>query len=63
MTGERGPILPPREFSNSMAQARASLDRIAAIEAQTLYFGHGDPWSGGAAAAVAEARARDKGAG
>ena len=55
-----------REFRRrfeALAQARASLDRIAAIEAQTLYFGHGDPWSGGAAAAVAEARARDKGAG
>jgi glyoxylase-like metal-dependent hydrolase (beta-lactamase superfamily II) len=63
VTGEPGPILPPPEFSNSMAQARASLERIAAIEAQTLYYGHGDPWSGGAAAAVAEAHARDTGAG
>ena len=61
-TGEQGPILPPREFSTSMAQARASLERIAAIDAQTLYFGHGEPWRGGAAAAVAEARARDEGA-
>jgi glyoxylase-like metal-dependent hydrolase (beta-lactamase superfamily II) len=59
VTGEPGPILPPREFSNSMAQARDSLERIAALEAQTLYYGHGDPWTGGAAAAVAEARARD----
>jgi glyoxylase-like metal-dependent hydrolase (beta-lactamase superfamily II) len=46
-----------------MAQARASLERIAALDAQTLYFGHGEPWTRGAAAAVAEARARDKGAG
>ena len=46
-----------------MAQARVSLERIAALEAQTPYLGHGDPWSGGAAAAVAEARARDEGAG
>ena len=59
VTGEPGPILPPREFSNSMAQARDSLERIAALDAQTLYFGHGDPWTGGAPAAVAEARARD----
>ena len=59
VTGEPGPILPPREFSNSMALARDSLARIETIEAQTLYYGHGDPWSGGAAAAVAEARARD----
>jgi glyoxylase-like metal-dependent hydrolase (beta-lactamase superfamily II) len=59
VTGEQGPILPPREFSNSMAQARESLERIAALDAGTLYFGHGDPWTGGAPAAVAEARARD----
>jgi glyoxylase-like metal-dependent hydrolase (beta-lactamase superfamily II) len=59
VTGRPGPILPPPEFSNSMRQARASLERIAAIDAQTLYYGHGDPWTGGAAAAVAEARSRD----
>jgi glyoxylase-like metal-dependent hydrolase (beta-lactamase superfamily II) len=58
MTGEQGPILPPREFNNSTATALASLERIEGIDAQTLYFGHGDPWTGGAAAAVAEARAR-----
>jgi glyoxylase-like metal-dependent hydrolase (beta-lactamase superfamily II) len=62
VTGEPGPILPPREFSNSMAQARDSLARIESLDAQTLYYGHGDPWTGGAAAAVAEARARDEGA-
>jgi glyoxylase-like metal-dependent hydrolase (beta-lactamase superfamily II) len=59
VTGERGPILPPPEFSNSMAQARASLGRIETVDAQTVYFGHGEPWTQGAAAAVAEARARD----
>jgi glyoxylase-like metal-dependent hydrolase (beta-lactamase superfamily II) len=58
-TGAPGPILPPPQFSNSMEQARASLARIEAIDAQTLYFGHGDPWTAGAAAAVAEARSRD----
>jgi glyoxylase-like metal-dependent hydrolase (beta-lactamase superfamily II) len=59
VTGEPGPILPPREFSNSMTRARESLARIEALDAQTLYFGHGDPWTAGAPAAVAEARARD----
>jgi glyoxylase-like metal-dependent hydrolase (beta-lactamase superfamily II) len=58
-TGEEGPILPPAHFSHSMAQARASLQRIAAVRAQTLYYGHGDPWRNGAEAAVAEARSRD----
>jgi glyoxylase-like metal-dependent hydrolase (beta-lactamase superfamily II) len=58
MTGEPGPILAPREFNNSTALALASLERSEGIDAQTLYFGHGDPWTGGAAAAVAEARSR-----
>jgi glyoxylase-like metal-dependent hydrolase (beta-lactamase superfamily II) len=59
ITGEQGPILPPPQFNNSTANARASLGRIESIDAQTLYFGHGDPWTGGSAAAVAEARSRD----
>ena len=59
ITGEQGPILPPAEFSQSMARARASLESIERLDAQTLYFGHGEPWTRGAAAAVAEARSRD----
>jgi glyoxylase-like metal-dependent hydrolase (beta-lactamase superfamily II) len=59
VTGEEGPILPPPQFSNSMQRARASLARIEEIDARTVYFGHGDPWTGGCASAVAEARARD----
>ena len=59
ITGEQGPILPPVQFNNSTAQARASLGRIESIDAQTLYYGHGEPWTAGAAEAVAEARARD----
>jgi glyoxylase-like metal-dependent hydrolase (beta-lactamase superfamily II) len=58
VTGAEGPILPPREFNQSTEQARASLDRIEALEAQTVYFGHGEPWTRGAAAAVAQARER-----
>ena len=58
ITGEPGPILPPREFNNSTAKARTALERIEALDAQTLYFGHGTPWTGGAAAAAAEARLR-----
>lgn len=63
VTGEQGPTLPPSEFNNSTARARQSLERIATIDAQTLYYGHGDPWCNGAAAAVTEARARDTRAG
>lgn len=58
ITGAPGPILPPKEFNHSTDQARQSLDRIEGIDAATLYFGHGKPWTGGAAAAVAEARTR-----
>ena len=45
-----------------MSQARGSLARIETIDAPTLYHGHGDPWTGGAAAAAAEARGPDTGA-
>src|SRR3954447_6660795 len=58
ITGAEGPILPPKEFNNSTEQARESLSRIEPLDVETLYFGHGDPWTGGAAAAVAEARTR-----
>ena len=58
ITGAEGPIIPPKEFNNSTEQARRSLDAIEPLDVQTLYFGHGDPWTGGAAAAVAEARTR-----
>jgi glyoxylase-like metal-dependent hydrolase (beta-lactamase superfamily II) len=63
ITGQQGPTLPPAEFSNSMAQARASLERVEAVDAHTLYFGHGDPWTAGTAAAVAHARELDGDAG
>lgn len=56
VTGQTGPILPPREFNHSTEQASASLARVEALDAATLYFGHGDPWTQGAAAAVAHAR-------
>jgi len=59
-TGEPGPILPPAIYNHSTARARESLQRIETIDAQTVYFGHGDPWLGGCAEAVAEARARDR---
>jgi glyoxylase-like metal-dependent hydrolase (beta-lactamase superfamily II) len=61
ITGEPGPILPPSQFNNSTARALQSLGRIEELDAQTLYFGHGEPWRGGAAAAVAEARSRHLG--
>ncbi|HTY96005.1 MAG TPA: MBL fold metallo-hydrolase [Solirubrobacteraceae bacterium] len=57
-TGEEGPQVPSRVANTSTDQAYESLSRIEGIEAQTLYFGHGDPSTEGARAAVAAARAR-----
>jgi glyoxylase-like metal-dependent hydrolase (beta-lactamase superfamily II) len=58
ITGAEGPVLPPVEYNHSTEQARRSLDRIEGIDAGTVYFGHGEPYRGGVAAAVAEARER-----
>jgi len=57
LTGSRGPQLLPASLAESSAQALESLARFEDVEA-TLLFGHGDPWEGGVAAAVAEARRR-----
>ncbi len=56
LTGRRGPQISPAAFNTSSEQALASLERIEPIEAGTMLFGHGDPWTGGTAAAVAAAR-------
>ena len=56
LTGATGPQLMPAALQHSVERATASLDRIAALDAGTLLFGHGDPWTDGAAAAAARAR-------
>ena len=48
--------MPPTMTVNT-PQALASLDRIAALEADTVLVGHGEPWTEGAAAAVERAKA------
>ena len=58
LKGTTGPQLMPHAFNVSPEQALASLDRLAPIEADVLLCGHGDPWTGGVAAAVAQARDR-----
>jgi glyoxylase-like metal-dependent hydrolase (beta-lactamase superfamily II) len=57
LTGSRGPQLPPRAFNLSSPTMLDSLTKIEDRN-ETLLFGHGDPWTTGAAAAVAEARRR-----
>lgn len=56
LTGRTGPQLMPSAFTPDNAQAMASLERIERLDAGVLLVGHGDPWTGGPAAAVARAR-------
>lgn len=46
VTGETGPQLPPPALNFSTAMARASLERLAELEAELVVPGHGDPWRG-----------------
>lgn len=50
------PQLQMRGSNRNSAQALASLDRLETIEAELVLPGHGGPWRGGAASAVASAR-------
>lgn len=55
LTGAIGP--QPAPFTQDPAQADASLDKIAALDARWVLPGHGPPWDGGAAEAVRRVRA------
>jgi len=59
-TGETGPQIAP--FTADRAQALSSLTRLESIEAPLVLPGHGQPWTGGVAAAVNAVRARSTGA-
>ena len=56
LTGRRGPRLLGRAFTEDSRQALASLDRLTALQADTLLPGHGDPWHGSMSDAVTLAR-------
>lgn len=56
MTGRDGPQIMPGSFTRDIGQALESLGRIENLEAGVLGFGHGNPWTEGAASAVARAR-------
>ena len=58
-TNRPGPRIVARAATWDSAKAKASLDRIAETGATTILTGHGEPWTGGAADAVAQARAND----
>ena len=55
-SGRRGPRTLPAFDNTDHAQALASLDVVARSGATVLLPGHGEPWRGDAATAVAEAR-------
>ncbi len=55
MTGRRGSQLFPRALNTKSRQARESLEAIEPLEAALVLPGHGEPWTGGPAAAVTEA--------
>jgi glyoxylase-like metal-dependent hydrolase (beta-lactamase superfamily II) len=54
--GRRGPQIMPAAFNVSSAQALESLGRIEQLSADVVLPGHGEPWTGGPAEAVARAR-------
>jgi len=56
LTGGRGPELLPRPLNLSSGTMLDSLVRLEPLDVGTILFGHGDTWTGGAAAAVARAR-------
>jgi glyoxylase-like metal-dependent hydrolase (beta-lactamase superfamily II) len=56
-TGRRGPRVVARAATADTAQAKASLDALAATGARVALTGHGEPWRDGVEAAVAAAKA------
>jgi glyoxylase-like metal-dependent hydrolase (beta-lactamase superfamily II) len=56
LTGRRGPQLLPQAFNLSSATMLDSLSTVEELDAPTLAFGHGDPWTQGVASAVRLAR-------
>ena len=57
-TRAEGPKIVARAATADSAQALASLDALASTGATTVLTGHGDPFTGGAARAVDQARAK-----
>jgi glyoxylase-like metal-dependent hydrolase (beta-lactamase superfamily II) len=55
-TAERGPKIVARAATADSERALRTLDALAETGASTVLTGHGEPWRGGAAAAVEAAR-------
>jgi glyoxylase-like metal-dependent hydrolase (beta-lactamase superfamily II) len=56
-TGRTGPRLVARAATVDSARNLQALEALARTGASTVLVGHGEPWTGGAEAAVAQARA------
>jgi glyoxylase-like metal-dependent hydrolase (beta-lactamase superfamily II) len=56
-TGRRGPCIVAKAATADSALALASLDALAGLDAGVALTGHGPPWQGSLAEAVARARA------
>jgi glyoxylase-like metal-dependent hydrolase (beta-lactamase superfamily II) len=56
ITGLSGPRIVCRAFTRNSAAALNSLDTLAALDVPLVLPGHGDPFTGGAAAAAEQAR-------
>jgi glyoxylase-like metal-dependent hydrolase (beta-lactamase superfamily II) len=61
LSGSTGPQLAP--FGADLRQAYDSLDRLDGIDVDLVLPGHGQPWSGGLASALAKVRERGRPAG
>jgi glyoxylase-like metal-dependent hydrolase (beta-lactamase superfamily II) len=57
LTGELGPRVMPKPFNVSTDQCYDSLAALENLKTDVVLPGHGQPWRGGAASAVARARA------
>ena len=60
VTGATGPRLAPDAFSSDPIGARASLARLEGLSAELVLPGHGEPFHGTPATAVAMARESDR---
>ena len=57
LTGRVGPQIMPSGLNRDTPQALRSLDALTSVPADVLLPGHGEPWTGGTAEAVRQAKA------
>lgn len=61
LTRERGPRFMPDQLNGDPAAVRKSAEALGGLDAGTLLFGHGEPFTGDPAAALERARESDRG--